>query len=97
MWEFLDRILTVVIPRLRDFRGLKTKSFDGRGNYAMGLPDQLVFPEINADKVEFYNGLNIVVCTSAQTDEHALELMRLMGFPFLDLPVVVIGQTKEAN
>ncbi len=96
MWEFLDRMLTVVVPRMRDFRGLKTKSFDGRGNYAMGLPDQLVFPDINADRVEFYNGVNIVVCTTATTDEHALELLRLMGFPFADLAVEVIGIKEGA-
>lgn len=90
MWEFLDRLITLVIPRLRDFRGLNSKSFDGRGNYAMGLPDQIVFPEIRADKVEFYNGMNIVVCTTARTDEQAREALRLLGFPFANLPVQII-------
>lgn len=95
MWEFLDRLITLVIPRMRDFRGLNPKSFDGRGNYAMGLQDQLVFPEIKADKVEYQHGMNIVVCTTARTDEHARELLRLMGFPFRNHPVQVIGK-KEA-
>ncbi len=94
MWEFLDRLISVVIPRLRDFRGLSPKQFDGRGNYAMGLADQIVFPEINADRVQFTHGMNIVVCTTARTDEQARELLRLVGFPFRDLPVVVLG-TKE--
>jgi large subunit ribosomal protein L5 len=96
MWEFIDRLLTVVIPRMRDFRGLKAKSFDGRGNYAMGLPDQLVFPDINADRVEFYNGINIVVCTTAATDEQALELLRHVGFPYADHTVEVIGKKEGA-
>lgn len=91
MWEFLDRLLTLVIPRLRDFRGLSSKSFDGRGNYGMGLPDQLVFPEIKADRVEFFNGMNIVVCTSARSDDEAREVLRLLGFPFTNLPVQIIG------
>jgi large subunit ribosomal protein L5 len=95
MWEFLDRLLTLVIPRLRDFRGLNPKSFDGRGNFAMGLSDQLVFPEIKADRVEFQHGMNIVVCTTASTDEQARELLRLMGFPFRNNPVVVLGERKE--
>ena len=95
MWEFLDRMLTLVIPRMRDFRGLKVKSFDGRGNFAMGLPDQLVFPDIKADRVEHSNGVNVVVCTTATTDEQARELLRLMGFPFRDLPVQILGTKKE--
>ncbi|MCO5171777.1 MAG: 50S ribosomal protein L5 [Planctomycetes bacterium] len=90
MWEFLDRLITLVVPRLRDFRGLSSKSFDGRGNYAMGLPDQLVFPEVRADKVEFYNGMNIVVCTTARTDDEARETLRLVGLPFVNLPVQII-------
>lgn len=90
MWEFLDRLITLVMPRLRDFRGLSSKSFDGRGNYAMGLPDQLVFPEVRADKVEFYNGMNVVVCTTAGSDDEARETLRLVGFPFANLPVQII-------
>lgn len=95
MYEFLDRLISLVIPRMRDFRGLNAKSFDGRGNYAMGLPDQLVFPEINADRVSEYHGMNIVVCTTARTNEHARELLRMCGFPFRDLPVEVLGGNKE--
>lgn len=95
MWEFLDRLLSLVIPRLRDFRGLSAKSFDGRGNYAMGLQDQIVFPEVKADRVNHTHGMNIVVCTTARTDEHARELLRLTGFPFRDHPVVLLG-AKEA-
>jgi len=90
MWEFLDRLISLVIPRLRDFRGLSPKSFDGRGNYAMGLTDQIVFPEVNADRVEYFHGMNIVVCTTARTDDEARELLRLIGFPFRDLPVEII-------
>lgn len=91
MWEFLDRLITLVVPRMRDFRGLSSKSFDGRGNYAMGLPDQLVFPEVKADRVEFFNGMNIVVCTTAKSDDEARELLRLVGFPFANLPVQIIS------
>jgi large subunit ribosomal protein L5 len=87
MYEFLDRLLTVAVPRIRDFRGLSPKQFDGRGNYSMGVTEQIVFPEIQSDKVEFFNGMNIVVCTTAQTDKEALELLRLMGFPFRGLDV----------
>jgi large subunit ribosomal protein L5 len=94
MWEFLDRLITLVIPRLRDFRGLSSKSFDGRGNYAMGLPDQLVFPEIRADRVEFFNGMNIVVCTTAKSDDESRELLRLVGLPFANLPVQIIGASQ---
>jgi len=95
MWEFLDRLISVVIPRMRDFRGLTAKSFDGRGNYAVGLPDQLVFPEIKVDKVDYQHGMNIAVVTTAQTDEEARELLRLTGFPFRDLPVQVLGSQES--
>lgn len=91
MWEFLDRLITLVVPRMRDFRGLSSKSFDGRGNYGMGLPDQLVFPEVKADRVEFFNGMNVVVCTTAKSDDEARELLRLVGFPFANLPVQIIS------
>ena len=82
MYEFLDRLITIALPRVRDFRGLNPKSFDGRGNYAMGLKEQLVFPEISYDKIEKVRGMDIIVTTTAKTDEEALELLRLFGFPF---------------
>lgn len=96
MWEFLDRLITTVVPRMRDFRGLSPKGFDGRGNYSVGLPDQLVFPEIKGDRVEHYHGMNVAMCTTAQTDDEARELLRLMGLPYRDLPVQVIGARKES-
>jgi large subunit ribosomal protein L5 len=82
MYEFLDRLITIALPRVRDFRGLNPKSFDGRGNYAMGLKEQLVFPEISYDKIEKVRGMDIIVATSARTDDEARELLRLFGFPF---------------
>ncbi len=82
MFEFLDRLITIALPRVRDFRGLNPKSFDGRGNYAMGLKEQLVFPEISYDKVDKIRGMDIIVTTTAKTDEEARELLRLFGFPF---------------
>ena len=82
MYEFLDRLVTVAMPRIRDFRGLNAKSFDGRGNYAMGLKEQIVFPEISYDKIEKVRGMDIIVTTTAKTDEEARELLRLFGFPF---------------
>ncbi len=82
MWEFLDRFLNVALPRVRDFRGVNPNSFDGRGNYAIGLKEQLIFPEIDYDKVEKIRGMDIAVCTTANTDEEARELLRLMGVPF---------------
>jgi large subunit ribosomal protein L5 len=82
MYEFLDRLVTIALPRVRDFRGLNPKSFDGRGNYAMGLKEQLIFPEISYDKIEKVRGMDIIVTTSAQTDDEARELLRLFGFPF---------------
>ena len=95
MYEFLDRLTAIVVPRLRDFRGMSAKSFDGRGNYNFGFGDQTVFPEISADRVSFNQGMNITVCTTARTDEQARELLRLMGFPFRDLTVVIVGQKQE--
>ena len=97
MYEFLDRLTTVAVPRIRDFRGLSPKQFDGRGNYSMGVTEQIVFPEIQSDKVEFFNGMDIVVCTTAQTDKEALELMRLMGFPFRGLDVTGISLAAGAK
>ncbi|TMJ20043.1 MAG: 50S ribosomal protein L5 [Alphaproteobacteria bacterium] len=82
MYEFLDRLVTIALPRVRDFRGLNPKSFDGRGNYAMGLKEQLVFPEINYDRIEKVRGMDIIVTTTAKTDDEARELLRLFNFPF---------------
>ena len=82
MWEFADRLLTLALPRIRDFRGLNPKSFDGRGNYAMGLKEQIIFPEISYDQIEKVRGMDIIVTTTAKTDEEARELLRLFGFPF---------------
>lgn len=82
MYEFLDRLITIAMPRIRDFRGLNAKSFDGRGNYAMGLKEQIIFPEISYDKIEKVRGMDIIVTTTAKTDEEARELLRLFGFPF---------------
>ena len=82
MYEFLDRLVTIALPRVRDFRGLNPKSFDGRGNYAMGLKEQIVFPEINYDQIEKVRGMDIIVTTTAGTDEEARELLRLFNFPF---------------
>ena len=82
MFEFLDRLVTIAMPRIRDFRGLNPKSFDGHGNYAMGLKEQIVFPEISYDKIEKVRGMDIIVTTTAKTDDEARELLRLFGFPF---------------
>jgi large subunit ribosomal protein L5 len=82
MYEFLDRLVTIAMPRIRDFRGLNPKSFDGRGNYAMGLKEQLIFPEISYDKIEKVRGMDIIIATSATTDDEARELLRLFNFPF---------------
>jgi large subunit ribosomal protein L5 len=82
MYEFLDRLVTIALPRVRDFRGLNAKSFDGRGNYAMGLKEQLVFPEINYDQVDQVRGMDVIITTTAKTDEEARELLRLFNFPF---------------
>ena len=82
MYEFLDRLVTIAMPRIRDFRGLNPKSFDGRGNYAMGVKEQIVFPEISYDRIEKVRGLDIIVTTTAKTDDEARELLRLFGFPF---------------
>lgn len=82
MYDFLDRLVTIAMPRIRDFRGLNPKSFDGRGNYAMGLKEQIIFPEISYDRIEKVRGMDIIVTTTAKTDEEARELLRLFGFPF---------------
>jgi large subunit ribosomal protein L5 len=83
MFEFLDRLITIALPRVRDFRGLNGRSFDGRGNYAMGLKEQIVFPEIDYDKVDTIRGLDIIVVTTAKTDDEARELLRGFNFPFV--------------
>ena len=82
MYEFLDRLITAAMPRIRDFRGVNPKSFDGRGNYAMGLKEQIIFPEISYDQIEKVRGMDIIVTTTAKTDDEARELLRLFGFPF---------------
>ena len=82
MWEFLDRLFNVALPRVRDFRGISADAFDGRGNYSLGLKDQIIFPEIDYDKIEKLRGMNIAICTTAATDEEAREFLRLLGAPF---------------
>jgi len=82
MFEFLDRLVTIALPRVRDFRGLNPKSFDGRGNYAMGLKEQIIFPEINYDQIDKVRGMDVIITTTAKTDEEARELLRLFNFPF---------------
>ena len=82
MWEFLDRLFNVALPRVRDFRGINPNAFDGRGNYGLGIKEQLIFPEIEYDKIDKIRGMDIVVCTTAQTDEEARELLKLVGAPF---------------
>ena len=82
MYEFLDRFFNLALPRVRDFRGINANSFDGRGNYAMGIKEQLIFPEIEYDKIDKIRGLDVVICTTAKTDEEAKELLSLIGAPF---------------
>ncbi|MGI6171917.1 MAG: 50S ribosomal protein L5 [Butyricicoccus sp.] len=82
MWEFLDRFFNIALPRVRDFRGINPNSFDGRGNYACGLKEQLIFPEIEYDKIDKIRGMDIVMCTTAKTDEEARELLSALGAPF---------------
>ena len=91
MYEFLDRLITIAMPRIRDFRGVSAKSFDGRGNYAMGLKEQIIFPEINYDRIDTVRGMDVIVTTTARTDEEARELLKLFGFPF-----PIEAQEKEA-
>ena len=83
MWEFLDRLFNVALPRVRDFRGISPTAFDGRGNYALGIKEQLIFPEIDYDKIEKIRGMDIVICTTAMTDEEGRELLALLGAPFM--------------
>ncbi|HXG47693.1 MAG TPA: 50S ribosomal protein L5 [Methylomirabilota bacterium] len=84
MYEFFDRLVSATLPRIRDFRGISPRSFDGRGNYSLGIADQTVFPEIELDKIKRQQGMDITIVTSAQTDGEALELLKLMGMPFAD-------------
>ncbi|MEG3180384.1 50S ribosomal protein L5 [Sphingomonas sp. LT1P40] len=93
MYEFLDRFVTIALPRVRDFRGLNPKSFDGRGNYACGLKEQLVFPEISYDRIDKVRGMDVIVTTTAKSDDEARELLRLFGFPF---PIEADGEAKQA-
>ena len=81
MYEFLDRLITIALPRVRDFRGLSSRSFDGRGNFALGLREQIVFPEINYDEIDEIRGMNVVICTTANTDDEARELLRGFEMP----------------
>ena len=82
MYEFLDRLINIALPRIRDFRGVSSQSFDGRGNYSLGIREQLIFPEIEYDKVDKIRGLQVTIATTAKTDEEAFELLKLMGVPF---------------
>jgi large subunit ribosomal protein L5 len=82
MYEFFDRLVNITLPRVRDFRGISAKSFDGRGNFAMGVKEQIIFPEIEYDKIDKVKGMNIVIVTSAKTDDEARQLLKLMGVPF---------------
>jgi len=84
MYEFVDRLVNIALPRVRDFRGLNGKSFDGRGNYAMGLKEQIVFPEIDYDKVDMVRGMDIIICTTARTDAEAKALLKAFDFPFVN-------------
>jgi large subunit ribosomal protein L5 len=84
MWEFLDRLVSVALPRVRDFRGISPNSFDGHGNYALGLSEQLIFPEISYDAIDATRGLDVAVVTTTESDEEARELLRLLGMPFRD-------------
>ena len=92
MYEFLDRLITVALPRVRDFRGLNPKSFDGRGNYAMGLKEQIIFPEINYDRIENVRGMDVIITTTAKTDDEARALLAAFGLPFIQPSV----ETKKA-
>lgn len=83
MWEFLDRLITLALPRVRDFRGVPDRSFDGRGNYSLGIKEQIIFPEINVDKIERISGLDVTIVTTANTDEEAIALLKNLGMPFV--------------
>ena len=96
MYEFLDRLVTVALPRVRDFRGLNPKSFDGRGNYAMGLKEQIIFPEINYDRIDSVRGMDVIITTTARTDDEARALLAAFGLPFIQPPVAKPIADKKA-
>ena len=96
MYEFLDRLITVALPRVRDFRGLNPKSFDGRGNYAMGLKEQIIFPEINYDRIDSVRGMDVIITTTAKTDDEARALLAAFGLPFIQPPVEKTVTDKKA-
>lgn len=96
MYEFMDRLINVTLPRVRDFRGIPTRSFDGRGNYTLGIKEQIIFPEIEYDKVQKIHGMDIVFCTTAERDDEALALLREMGMPFRGETPVAIGSGDQA-
>ena len=96
MYEFFDRLIATALPRIRDFRGLSPRSFDGRGNYSLGVSDQTIFPEIELDKIKRQQGMDITIVTSARTDEEALEFLKLMGMPFAEVKQVETKQPKAA-
>jgi len=91
MYEFLDRLINIAIPRIRDFRGLPTRSFDGRGNYTLGIKEQMIFPEIDYDRVQKIHGMDIVIVTSTEKDDEAFALLKEMGIPFRGETPVVVG------
>ncbi len=95
MWEFLDRFVSVAVPRIRDFRGLNTRSFDGRGNYTVGIREQIIFPEVDYDKVRQIHGMDVTVVTSTDRDDQAYALLRQLGFPFRGEVPVIIGARKS--
>jgi large subunit ribosomal protein L5 len=100
MYEFLDRLIATALPRIRDFRGLSPRSFDGRGNYSLGVADQTIFPEIDLDKIKRQQGMDITIVTSAQKDDEALDLLKLMGMPFAEAkqqPKTTEGAVKQAQ
>jgi large subunit ribosomal protein L5 len=82
MWEFFDRLVNLALPRVRDFKGVSPKAFDGRGNYSLGIKEQIIFPEINFDRVDKIKGMNISIVTSARTDDHGRALLKVLGMPF---------------
>ena len=96
MYDFMDRLLSLAIPRIRDFRGLSNRSFDGRGNYSFGIDEQIIFPEIDYDKIDQIRGLDVTIVTTAETDEEAYELLRAFGFPFRPRPQATPATTEGA-
>ena len=97
MYEFLDRLINISLPRVRDFRGLSAKSFDGRGNYALGIKEQIVFPEINYDDVDTIRGLDIIICTSANNNHDGLALLKKFNFPFRNTAKTDVNENKESD